>query len=77
MAEQLATKQTLEVLEIEPCSEAIAVGRTVLESLAQPVESYGAVAVVELRDPTSQPSTQRTWDNYNNRSDTQHMVDWD
>lgn len=76
MAEQLMTVQAPETLQPQP-QEAAAVGRTVLELLARPVESYGAMAVVESRNPTSQPSTQRTWDNYNNRPDTQHMVDWD
>ena len=74
MSEQLITAPGAEFAQ--PTAETSgAVGRTVLELLAKPVESYGGM--VEMRDPSSQPSTQRTWDNATNQTDTQHMTDWD
>jgi hypothetical protein len=74
MSEQLITAPSAEFAQ--PTAEtSVAVGRTVLELLAKPVEEYGTM--IEMRNPTSQPSTQRTWDSAANRPDTHHMVDWD
>jgi hypothetical protein len=73
MSEQLAV-QSAEFAQ--PTAETRgAVGHTVLELLARPIEEYGSM--VEMRDLTSQTSTQRTWDSWNNRPDTQHLTDWD
>lgn len=65
----METAPVLKQPDVRTFEAAPEVGQTVLEMMAQPVEAYGPVPL-EGRQPTSQPSQERTWDPQANRPDS-------
>lgn len=54
-----------------------AVGRTVLELVAQPVDLYGAVEATGPRPPQTTHTQQRTWDPVGNHPDSRPDIQSD